>query len=490
MTTVHFRHALLCFFLLGASNAFPADDSLFKEAQDAILGSLDLPLGSSGEHSIYIRSKGVQQNNAKRPNPESPTTFELWKDAPAKKRFGDKGIYELWNPKLHLRLSESEALSAADKLNGIKQPLWQGEAILKADAYREVLNPEAINGGELQYERWNTLPSNIGFTVVKTVDGWGVTKKLIPASTGGETPFDKVISLSLVPAAKPSSSFSESEVRTAFTALIHDQTPESLMLVERKTAEPSNFINVDTYHEFHAPVLEFATIPPTDAQALNGEVIVSVRINCDAHRFPKIVKSKTAQTPANMPREVQLWADKETWRSGPTSKNKGDCDYIGIRKDGKWTFTVSDFLLDSEWLQKVVLLPKSDSPKPEDELPAAGNPAKRPPVAGIGAVLEPLGTVVVIKSLAAGGPAERSGQLKAGDRIVALATDDPPDIWGKINILETDNQNYRDTQFLDIIKQLRGPAGKAVYLRVLPAGTNDPSQLKEIKIIREIISVK
>jgi len=71
-----------------------------------------------------------------------------------------------------------------------------------------------------------------------------------------------------------------------------------------------------------------------------------------------------------------MWKGEDpgkTWQQGPTSKQRGDCDYVGIRRAGKWTFTISAFLLNPISLEKVILLPKGESPDPEDEL--AANPA-------------------------------------------------------------------------------------------------------------------
>ncbi|WP_218280565.1 hypothetical protein [Verrucomicrobium spinosum] len=131
MTTANFRIALVFSCLFWASHAFSADDSIFKEAQDATLKTLDLPLGVSGKQTLHIRLKSK----------------------------GANVTYELWNAKLHMRLSEAAELSVADKLNGLEQALWQGEAVLTAGAYRMLTNPDSIGQGELKYQHWKeTLP--------------------------------------------------------------------------------------------------------------------------------------------------------------------------------------------------------------------------------------------------------------------------------------------------------------------------------------------
>jgi C-terminal processing protease CtpA/Prc len=170
-------------------------------------------------------------------------------------------------------------------------------------------------------------------------------------------------------------------------------------------------------------------------------------------------------------------------------KQKGDCDYVGIRKDGKWTFTTSAFLLNPVWLEKIVLISKGEISKPEDELPVAGNAAKRS-LTGIGAGLAVKGSFVEIESLVTGGPAERSGELKIGDKIVAISADDPPSVWGRIEISDTAPKTERDLLLSEVVKQIRGAAGTAVHLKIQPAGSNDPSQIKQLRIIRAEIKMK
>jgi len=72
---------------------------------------------------------------------------------------------------------------------------------------------------------------------------------------------------------------------------------------------------------------------------------------------------------------------------------------------------------------------------------------------------------VEIKSLIAGGPAEKSGQLSAGDKIIAIADDDPPQNWGRIDLIEEVGAE-KERQFSEVIKQLRGTAGAAVHIRI------------------------
>jgi hypothetical protein len=235
-------------------------------------------------------------------------------------------------------------------------------------------------------------------------------------------------------------------------------------------------------------------LPLTTAQALNNDATAGVRVACEAHRFLKPVKSKTAKTPIPLPQTNELWKDDGSelkWKSGPPPdmKNRGDCDYVGIRKDGKWTFTTSAFLLNPVWLEKIVLISQAELPRPEDKLPVGGNAATRP-LTGIGAGLAVKGGFVEIESLVAGGPAASSGKINIGDKIVAIGDGDPPNVWGRIEITASTLKDELDFQLSEVVKQIRGAPGTAVHLKIQPAGSDDPAQIREVKIIRAEIKTR
>lgn len=112
-----------------------------------------------------------------------------------------------------------------------------------------------------------------------------------------------------------------------------------------------------------------------------------------------------------------------------------------------------------------------------------------PTLSGIGASLAPKGKVVEVTGIIAGGPAQKSGLLKVGDRIVAIGAGDPPNVWGRLDLRET-SPTERAREYNEVLMELRGPAGSAVYLKVQPAGTDDPANIKEIKIIRAQFEIK
>lgn len=84
---------------------------------------------------------------------------------------------------------------------------------------------------------------------------------------------------------------------------------------------------------------------------------------------------------------------------------------------------------------------------------------------GIGALLSSEGDFVEIVELIAGGPAEGSGALEAGDRIVGVgqSADDIQDVVG--------------WRLGDVVDLIRGPKGSAVHLRILPANGSGREQM-------------
>jgi carboxyl-terminal processing protease len=97
---------------------------------------------------------------------------------------------------------------------------------------------------------------------------------------------------------------------------------------------------------------------------------------------------------------------------------------------------------------------------------------------GIGAVLETEDGYCKIRELVPGGPAARSGLLKPGDRIVAVAqaTKEPTDI---VNM-----------PLSRAVELIRGPKGSAVTLTILPAGAADGAAPKKIPLVRDEIKLE
>ncbi len=96
---------------------------------------------------------------------------------------------------------------------------------------------------------------------------------------------------------------------------------------------------------------------------------------------------------------------------------------------------------------------------------------------GIGASLRREGEYTVIVELIKGGPAERSGQLAPQDKIIAVAQGD-----GEF-------EDVIDMRLDNVVKKIRGRKGTVVRLTVIPAGARDPSETKEVRLVRDRIEI-
>jgi carboxyl-terminal processing protease len=97
---------------------------------------------------------------------------------------------------------------------------------------------------------------------------------------------------------------------------------------------------------------------------------------------------------------------------------------------------------------------------------------------GIGAVLSTQDGAAEIEKLMPGGPAQKDGRLKPGDRIVAVAQEgeEPVDImfWPL----------YRS------VRLIRGPKGSQVTLHVIPVADRTGSKINEITLVRDEIKLE
>jgi carboxyl-terminal processing protease len=95
---------------------------------------------------------------------------------------------------------------------------------------------------------------------------------------------------------------------------------------------------------------------------------------------------------------------------------------------------------------------------------------------GIGAQLKVVDGYTVIDKLIPGGPADKNGQLKAGDRVVSVGQGDTGDFVDVV-----------DMKLNDVVEKIRGRKGTTVRLVVLPEAGGDP---KTVKIVRDQIELK
>lgn len=100
-------------------------------------------------------------------------------------------------------------------------------------------------------------------------------------------------------------------------------------------------------------------------------------------------------------------------------------------------------------------------------------------VEGIGAVLQKHFEYGQIREVVAGGPAAKSKQINPGDLIVGVAQ-------GETGQFE----DVIDWELDDIVKKIRGKRGSVVRLQLIPAGTGMDGKPKEVKIVREKVSME
>jgi carboxyl-terminal processing protease len=97
---------------------------------------------------------------------------------------------------------------------------------------------------------------------------------------------------------------------------------------------------------------------------------------------------------------------------------------------------------------------------------------------GIGAMLRTEDGYAKIESLVPGGPAQTDGRLKVGDRISAVAQG------------SNEYVDVRDMRLDKVVEMIRGKKGTKVRLLAIPANASDPSQRKNVDLVRDEINLK
>ncbi|TPH12855.1 carboxy terminal-processing peptidase [Litorilituus lipolyticus] len=97
---------------------------------------------------------------------------------------------------------------------------------------------------------------------------------------------------------------------------------------------------------------------------------------------------------------------------------------------------------------------------------------------GIGAELRAIEDYTVIHRVVTGGPADKSNQLKAKDRIVGVAQG------------EDDFEDVIGWRLDDVVELIKGPKGTTVRLQVLSGESDDEANIKIVSIIRDIIKLE
>jgi carboxyl-terminal processing protease len=102
---------------------------------------------------------------------------------------------------------------------------------------------------------------------------------------------------------------------------------------------------------------------------------------------------------------------------------------------------------------------------------------------GIGALLSSKDNIAEIQGIVVGGPADKQGELKLGDKILAVGQ-------GEGNGGANDWVDIKYMKLQKIVEMIRGTSGTIVRLRVNPAGADDPSEVKVISIVRGPVELK
>lgn len=97
---------------------------------------------------------------------------------------------------------------------------------------------------------------------------------------------------------------------------------------------------------------------------------------------------------------------------------------------------------------------------------------------GIGATLQSEDGYTVIRNVVPGSPAEKSKQIKVGDKIVAVAQGDDGE-W--VDVV--------DEKLKRVVEQIRGPKGTKVRLTMIPTG-GDGSARKLVTIVRDEVKLE
>ncbi|MEI8292462.1 MAG: carboxy terminal-processing peptidase [bacterium] len=97
---------------------------------------------------------------------------------------------------------------------------------------------------------------------------------------------------------------------------------------------------------------------------------------------------------------------------------------------------------------------------------------------GIGAVLRAEDGYTKIMEIVPGGPADRDGRLKVGDRILAVAQGNK------------DFEDVVDMKLDKVVEKIRGAKNSVVRLQVIPNDADDPSKRSIIDITRDEVKLK
>ncbi len=98
---------------------------------------------------------------------------------------------------------------------------------------------------------------------------------------------------------------------------------------------------------------------------------------------------------------------------------------------------------------------------------------------GIGAVLRNENEYTVVQNTVPGGPAERGGEIRAGDRIIGVAQG-----------ADGESEDVIGWRLQDVVELIRGPKGSVVRLTVLPKSAGPEGRSREVVLVRDEIKLE
>jgi thiol-disulfide isomerase/thioredoxin len=98
-------------------------------------------------------------------------------------------------------------------------------------------------------------------------------------------------------------------------------------------------------------------------------------------------------------------------------------------------------------------------------------PKKQGPYAGIGVILKAEGTNLVVNQILPDSPAAAQKEMRAGDRIVAIAQEGAEAV------------SVRGAKLAEAVSLIRGPKGTTIRLTIVPAG-EDESRARVVSFVR------
>ncbi len=198
-----------------------------------------------------------------------------------------------------------------------------------------------------------------------------------------------------------------------------------------------------------------------------------------------MVKRSEEPWPATKEEARELWRLRIKYDILQGRLSKDDTDKIKERLSKRYDRLVKDFeTLETDEILELYLTALANAYDPHSNYmsPTSADDFYIKNVnnelTGIGALLRSNEGYCQIVSLVPGGPADKSKQIKPGDKIIAVAqgNDEPVDVV--------------EMKLNKVVQMIRGELKTKVRLTVIPAKTTDGSETKEVVLIREKIELK